>query len=1216
MVDWNAYNSKREAEADTGMGLGGMLWEPIKWATSDFPHGVVSGFWRVPYTDTYISPFRVTSEGYDPVLTGDEVTPQVRDTEKAYLAAGAPKGIAKVPKPLAIALTTIGTGGIGLATGMGKLGAGILAGIGGTAEAFHQGDRSLLGIGLGTAKLAVDPLMYLRAGKLGIQPMVAKLGGETLMAEKMTPKAFRMIQDIQKKSPYFKSLAEKDRNFGHIAAEMQLWGGVERRAGETLVKAAQREGLLAKGGIGFGTTAHIEAQIPGSTKLTEGLWKGKEYLKTTKVGAKAQSFFGKFKPEVENAKHVGLITGRESDEAGKAAISRWQTTMEKSKLPTEWIRTNATKAYSASRVLGRDKALKLFGGEALDVKQVDDLWQSLENEFSGVKKFFESKGLNSAELDLTQIESTIDDLVRQQEALGQKAMGGDKAARLAGKQMQDHIDALNRSKAQIGNYVTRSYHDDAIAFGRWLERNPDKYSEVMSRAEELFPGEIHYLSGDQFVTRRNHELARRLMANLVGHEPGRAAKAVPTAKIVKQRTLATEIMAENIYGAKPRTVKTGQFAPEGLPPKFVGTGVERSLVSHELEPLLDEMAKVMDMKEFSGWKGYKRSIKERFLGRKPDSDAVKLVPPKFFEDDPAMALVKSWESIGKPVSMTQAAKTLGESFGRKIAKGAAPNADEVLLAEIVGEEKAARMGIEGYAIPRTLEPDVRRYFRDMNSERSHNTFLEVFDGVQGWWKSQAILSPWFHSRNWIGGLWMSITNGSVRSPRSFVHALEIQAGLGRFKGYGRGGKLRKAAQKLASLTGRERGFSNGYITIPGTGEKIPYQKVVEMFKKEGGYGNAFWQFENVGTRTPLAQIAKGAGRPDKFLFDLNGKAMEAVEENLRLAQFIDGLKRGFSPRQAGKDVAYTHFLYEALSPQERSVARRIFPFYAFSRYNVPRQVYAALQKPRPFAMVNRSYQGLQNQEDAPPPHLQPQWIAQSVGVWVDYDKETKQDTYWSMGNYWPFADVMQLVDSPIDKMLNTALPVVKKGIALQYGVVPRVGGASEGQSGLRLQPIERVPGEQGQVGPFVMGKKQEEFWRTFRVVSDLDRLLGDIWGVVPKKTEGAKDRVSDMRTAVIATLAGMKPYVVDREQVARRKLYADESSIRKLRSAYMDAILSEDEPSISSYGERLDIINERRPTLRDIFDRKRRRQTSERSFARRMQRKGRLGAEYLTGRRE
>jgi hypothetical protein len=76
------------------------------------------------------------------------------------------------------------------------------------------------------------------------------------------------------------------------------------------------------------------------------------------------------------------------------------------------------------------------------------------------------------------------------------------------------------------------------------------------------------------------------------------------------------------------------------------------------------------------------------------------------------------------------------------------------------------------------------------------------------------------------------------------------------------------------------------------------------------------------------------------------KAGRAIEETARSAQFLDAMRKGHTPEAATDLVNRTHFDYTAdLSDFETQVMRRLFPFYTFTRKNVPKQVKRAIQSP-------------------------------------------------------------------------------------------------------------------------------------------------------------------------------------------------------------------------------------------------------------------------------
>jgi hypothetical protein len=70
-----------------------------------------------------------------------------------------------------------------------------------------------------------------------------------------------------------------------------------------------------------------------------------------------------------------------------------------------------------------------------------------------------------------------------------------------------------------------------------------------------------------------------------------------------------------------------------------------------------------------------------------------------------------------------------------------------------------------------------------------------------------------------------------------------------------------------------------------------------------------------------------------------------VEDFFRGAQWLAETRHGANPTAAGDAVNALHFDYDRLTPFEKTVMRRLVPFYTYARKNLPLQVSTALHNP-------------------------------------------------------------------------------------------------------------------------------------------------------------------------------------------------------------------------------------------------------------------------------
>jgi hypothetical protein len=100
-------------------------------------------------------------------------------------------------------------------------------------------------------------------------------------------------------------------------------------------------------------------------------------------------------------------------------------------------------------------------------------------------------------------------------------------------------------------------------------------------------------------------------------------------------------------------------------------------------------------------------------------------------------------------------------------------------------------------------------------------------------------------------------------------------------------------------------------------------------------------------RTP---VGRAVGHP----VDTIRAASQYREDWVRTASYIGARRRGMSRDEAQRFVQEHHFDYGDLTQFEKSIARRILPFYTFTARNVPLQIKASLTRPGKYATLEKA----------------------------------------------------------------------------------------------------------------------------------------------------------------------------------------------------------------------------------------------------------------------
>jgi len=240
-----------------------------------------------------------------------------------------------------------------------------------------------------------------------------------------------------------------------------------------------------------------------------------------------------------------------------------------------------------------------------------------------------------------------------------------------------------------------------------------------------------------------------------------------------------------------------------------------------------------------------------------------------------------------------------------------------------------------YMLPKGVAQDMNRATALFSGDPATRGFWKLFDRGQNIWKGMAtVLRFPFHLRNMYSNWWQAWLAG-VNNPGRFIQAAGIQSGA------------------LKEIKLGDRVFSYAEI-----------KKAIEDFGIHGkGWAGAdipltyFNELESIIKHGKLRRL-----NPMK----LGREFGVMIEDNSRIATFLDRLAKGEDFEDASRAVRKYLFDYTELTEFEKKVMRRIFPFYTWSRKNIPLQIQNVLRQPRKYqawAKGQRAFMEPETQEE-------------------------------------------------------------------------------------------------------------------------------------------------------------------------------------------------------------------------------------------------------------
>ena len=346
---------------------------------------------------------------------------------------------------------------------------------------------------------------------------------------------------------------------------------------------------------------------------------------------------------------------------------------------------------------------------------------------------------------------------------------------------------------------------------------------------------------------------------------------------------------------------------------------------------------------------------------------------KFFQDDPAIAL---------GVADFNAAQAIA---GRKFLDDAVQFG---LKEDVAPKNYVTIPEIPGVRFEPSIAKQLNRSYKTLSNQEEVNAFLKVYDGAQNWWKMWSLgARPAYHTKNTIGNLWNNYLGG-VTTPKPYYDAGNFQI------------KVAKG-----NLDGKIAGY--------------PTQELYDAMSTRGIFGEG--QYGGDIARR-MEESIQGASRNPITLSTKNPilqggfKMGQTIEDNARIALYIDQLNKGASLDKAAEHVRKFLFDYGDVSPFEKNVAKRLLPFYTWSRKNIPLQLEALATQPDKINKLNLAINNVQqaNQVEQPDLASVPGYIREQAPVYVGSNAETGMVTAIPLQGLIPTFDIGSLT-----KFLNT-----------------------------------------------------------------------------------------------------------------------------------------------------------------------------------------------------
>lgn len=354
---------------------------------------------------------------------------------------------------------------------------------------------------------------------------------------------------------------------------------------------------------------------------------------------------------------------------------------------------------------------------------------------------------------------------------------------------------------------------------------------------------------------------------------------------------------------------------------------------------------------------------------------------KMFEDNPYKALAKRTIEHKKAMAIDDLQKFTIKNYGvSEKALADMQKAGDPLASLYV---KSTNPAFKGVNIPKPIQQFYDRANTILTNNKEINEFVKLYDKAMNFWKGSVYgWYPASHLTNAIGGYFHDFVAGAL-NPRLMAETEAVIKGTGT--------KIGKFSAKDIQGLAKQYGVmgESGFLDVP---------KALKIGGQEQG------------------KIASTAGK----IGQLPREAMGIIENRVRLPMFIDGLKKGMTPSDAAKRVIKFHFDYTplGLSEFEKTIMKRIIPFYTFSRNIVPLTMEQALLKPYkyalPFKAMRSTGESITPEEQANLPQYLKEKLIQKTG-----------EGKYRAGFNLPFEQAAQIVSNPLKFAWTASSPALK-----------------------------------------------------------------------------------------------------------------------------------------------------------------------------------------------
>ncbi len=416
--------------------------------------------------------------------------------------------------------------------------------------------------------------------------------------------------------------------------------------------------------------------------------------------------------------------------------------------------------------------------------------------------------------------------------------------------------------------------------------------------------------------------------------------------------------------------------------------IQDTIVSQLSDAVKDNLQQIQEVGWSKGVKGFKKGA---------------------FVTDPLTAIMSRSLASVKAIESKKFIETVAKDFGMdKTAWDKLP----IQLTERFGKTKSDFRTIkgipefEGKYFDNRVADSIERYHGAMTNFNEINSVVKGYKGLINFWKRWTLsIFPEYHTRNLIGNFWNNYITIGLKNPLRYQQAGALQMKPQQYR------LLTDAGEELTGTQILEEMRSYGVLKSGAVSKETP-EKAADLYKG--------------ATLNPLSE---------RNALIRGGRAVgETLEDNGKIAHYLEVRKQGMAPADAAMSVKAALFDYSQVTPFEREVMRFVFPFWGWTRNNVPLQLKSLLSKPARFTTITKAKEEVEQAQDTSDIRIKwmPEWMQESFPIILSKMPAKEQYKVLLLTAWLPAGDIDKLF-RPQEMLLGSLEPISKETMQLIAG---------------------------------------------------------------------------------------------------------------------------------------------------------------------------------------